>query len=88
MLKSMAILASGIFIGAAGMEIVRKKYPESMNKLYAAMNRGKANAKQAFMEGYHGALTRNKPAGIAVLRQGFVTQSGDAAASRQAAFQA
>ena len=33
-------------------------------------------------------LTRNKPAGIAVLRQGFVTQSGDAAASRQAAFQA
>ena len=62
MLKGMAILASGIFIGAAGMEIVRKKYPESVNKLYAAMNRGKANAKQAFMEGYHGALKGAEPA--------------------------
>ena len=33
-------------------------------------------------------LARNKTAGIAVLRQGFVTQSADAATSRHAAFQA
>jgi len=65
MLKSVAILASGIFVGAAGMQIFAKKYPESLDKLYATMARVKANAKQAFMEGYHSALKGTEPAGAA-----------------------
>jgi len=62
MLKGVAILASGIFIGAAGMEIVRKKYPENLDKLYARINGAATKAKQAFVEGYHSALKGAEPA--------------------------
>ena len=63
MLKGLGFLASGIFIGAVGMEIIRKKYPECLDKLYATVNRVTAKAQKAFMEGYYSALKGKEPAG-------------------------
>ncbi len=61
MLKSLGIVAGGIFIGAFGMEMIRKKYPEGLDKLYATINGVTAKAKKAFMEGYYNAL-KGEPA--------------------------
>lgn len=61
MLKGLGILAGGIFVGACGMEIIRKKYPEGLDNLYATINRATTKAKEAFMEGYYSALKVGEP---------------------------
>lgn len=35
MIKSLGILVGGIFVGAVGAEIVRRKYPNALDKAYA-----------------------------------------------------
>ena len=62
MLKGLGILATGIFVGAVGMEIIRKKHPESLNKLYAMKNGTITRVKKEFMKGYHSALKGEEPA--------------------------
>ena len=56
MIKSLGILIGGVFVGAVGVEIVRKKYPESLNKLYAKTCEMASGAKEAFKKGYANAV--------------------------------
>jgi len=55
MLKTLGILIGGIFVGAVGIEIVKKKYPETMDKIYAKTHEVVSEIKEAFRNGYHNA---------------------------------
>ena len=52
MVKTLCVLAGGIFVGAVVMEIVHKEYPERMDKLYAKVHKVTLRAKEAFRKGY------------------------------------
>ncbi len=56
MVKGLGILAGGIFIGAVGAEIARKTCPGALARLRSKAGELKNTAKEAFIEGYHGAL--------------------------------
>ena len=58
MLKSLGILIGGVFVGA---EVVRKKYPDTVDKLRAKARQIISEAKEAFKNGYQNA-TGPKPA--------------------------
>jgi hypothetical protein len=62
MYKSLGIVAIGIFVGAAGVEIIHKKYCKSLDELHSTTSGLVARAKKAFMEGYRGALKGAEPA--------------------------
>lgn len=55
MVKSLGALLGGIFIGAVGMEIVRREYPNALDKLYAGIREVASGAKEAFKQGYANA---------------------------------
>ena len=61
MLKGLGILIGGVFVGAVSVEVIRKKYPETVDKLYTKTRRTISEAKEAFKNGYHNA-TQPKPA--------------------------
>ena len=61
MIKALGILAGGIFVGAVGAEVVRKKYPDALDKLCARTREMASGAKEAFRSGYKNA-TRPKAA--------------------------
>jgi len=61
MLKSLGILIGGVFVGAVSAEIVRKKYPDTVDKLHAKARQIISEAKEAFKNGYQNA-TGPKPA--------------------------
>ncbi len=63
MIKILAILAGGVFVGAVGVEIVRRKYPRALDNLYAKTRKTAAEAKEAFKNGYANA-TRAKAAQV------------------------
>ena len=48
MVKSLGILIGGIFVGAVSAEIIRKKYPKSMNNVYAKTCEIASDVKRAF----------------------------------------
>ena len=56
MIKSMAILIGGVFVGAVGSEIIRKKYPKAMNNIYARTCEVASEVKEAFKKGYTSAV--------------------------------
>ena len=56
MIKSLGVLIGGVFIGAVGVEIVRKKCPEALDKLYARTCEATSGAKEAFKKGYANAV--------------------------------
>lgn len=56
MLKSMGILIGGIFVGAVGAEIIRKKYPKAMNSVYSKTCEITSEIKEAFKKGYANAM--------------------------------
>ena len=56
MFKSLGILIAGVFIGAVGVEIIRKEYPEALGKLYAKTCDAASGAKEAFKKGYSNAV--------------------------------
>ena len=56
MIKSLGILIGGVFIGAVGVEVIRKKYPEALGKLYAKTCESASGAKEAFKKGYANAV--------------------------------
>jgi len=56
MIKSLGILIGGVFIGAVGVEVICKKYPEALDKLYAKTCEAASRAKEAFKEGYANAV--------------------------------
>jgi hypothetical protein len=59
MIKSLGILVGGIFVGAVGAEILRKKYPETLDKLCSKACGITSGAKEAFKNGYDKA-TKSK----------------------------
>ncbi len=61
MLKGLGILVAGIFVGAMGAEVFRKTHPDALDKLYVKVEGLTDAAKEAFMEGYHGALGTQEP---------------------------
>jgi len=56
MFKSLGALLGGIFVGAVGVEIVRKKYPDALNQFYSRTREIASEAKEAFKSGYHNAV--------------------------------
>ncbi len=56
MVKSLGILIGGIFVGAVGAEIIRKKYPKAMNNIYAKTCEITSAAKESFKKGYADAM--------------------------------
>jgi len=56
MIKGLGILIGGIFIGAVGVEVVRKKYPDALDKLYARTREVASEAKESFRRGYENAM--------------------------------
>ena len=55
MLKSLGILIGGVFVGAVSVEVVRKKYPGTLDKLYAKTREITTEMKDAFKNGYEKA---------------------------------
>jgi len=60
MLKGLGILIGGVFVGAVSAEVVRKKYPDTVDKLHAKVRQITSEAKEAFKNGYQNA-TQPKP---------------------------
>ena len=56
MIKSLGILIGGIFVGAVGVEIIRRKNPEALDKLYARTHEITSEVKEAFKKGYANAM--------------------------------
>lgn len=50
MLKSLGIMIGGIFVGAVGAEIIRRKYPDALDKLYAKTRDLGSETKEALAE--------------------------------------
>ena len=61
MLKSLGILIGGVFVGAVSVEVVRRKCPNAMDKLYKKTRETASEIKEAFKNGYVKA-SRPKPA--------------------------
>jgi hypothetical protein len=61
MLKSLGILIGGVFVGAVAAEVLRRKYPGALDKVYAKTREVATQAKEAFRNGYKSA-TRPKGA--------------------------
>lgn len=55
MIKTLGILAGGIFVGAVCVEVVRRKYPKALDKLYVKARKVVTEAKEAFKNGYANA---------------------------------
>ena len=56
MLKVLGVVLGGVFVGAVGMEIVRRKCPDTRDKVYAKIRRVASDMKTAFKEGYRSAV--------------------------------
>ena len=52
MFKGLAFMIGGIFVGAVGMELLRRKYPDALSNLYAKTRELASAAKEAFQAGY------------------------------------
>ena len=52
MFKGLAIMIGGIFVGAVGMEIFRRKYPGALDRLYDKTREMASAAQEAFKAGY------------------------------------
>ncbi len=62
MVKSLGILIGGIFVGAVSAEIIRKKYPKTMNSMYAKTCEITSGIKEAFKKGYENAMQSQQAA--------------------------
>ena len=52
MLKTLGILIGGVFVGAVGAEVIHKKYPDALDKLYTKPREMVNEMKEAFKNGY------------------------------------
>jgi len=55
MFKELGVIVGGIFIGAVGVEVLRKKCPGTLDKLYAKTREIPSEVKEAFRKGYENA---------------------------------
>lgn len=62
MIKPLGILLGGIFIGAVAAEVVRRKYPKALDKLYAKTSKIASEAGEAFKSGYQNAARPKRAA--------------------------
>ena len=62
MVKSLGILVGGIFVGAVGAEIIRKKYPKAMDSVYTKTCEITSGIKEAFKKGYANAMQSQQAA--------------------------
>jgi len=62
MIKTLGVIIGGVFVGAVGVEIIRKKYPEALDKLYSRTREVASEAKAAFKNGYDKAAHAGEPA--------------------------
>lgn len=60
MIKSLGAMIGGIFVGAVGVEIIRRKYPDALDKLYARACEMGSGVKEAFKKGYENAMQSQK----------------------------
>lgn len=56
MTRSLVVLIGGIFVGAVGMEIIHRKYPKALDKVYTKTCQVVSEAKEAFKAGYENAV--------------------------------
>ena len=61
MIKSLGILIGGVFVGAVGIEIIHRKYPDALDKMCTKTREMTSGIKEAFKNGYENA-TRPQPA--------------------------
>ncbi len=62
MFKSLGILIGGIFVGAVGAEIIRKKYPNAMEEVCGKTSEIISGVKEAFKNGYTNAMQSQQAA--------------------------
>ena len=62
MVKSLGILIGGVFVGAVGAEIIRKKYPNAVNSVSAKTCEIASGVKEAFKKGYESATQSQQAA--------------------------
>jgi len=55
MLKSLGILIGGVFVGAVSVEVIRRKCPDALDKLYNKTREVASEVKEAFKNGYEKA---------------------------------
>jgi DNA primase len=61
-MKTLGIVIGAVFVGAVGMEIIRRTYPKALKKAYAKTRGIAAEAKEAFGKGYQAATGPKKTA--------------------------
>ncbi len=61
-LRALTLLLGGMFAGAVAIEIVHKKYPDSLDKLYSTMGSVASGVKDGFKEGYESGIKVRRPA--------------------------
>ena len=62
MLNGIGALMGGVFLGAVGAEILRRRCPSALNKLYADTRDVASGIKGAFQRGYENAAPRQEAA--------------------------
>lgn len=55
MIKELGAIIGGVFVGAMGVEIIRKKCPDALDKLYVKTRQITTEIKEAFKRGYQNA---------------------------------
>lgn len=65
-MKGLAVLIGGIFVGAVGMEVIHKKYPDAVDKLCTKTREIPSGIKEAFVQGYESATRPKEAAAPAV----------------------
>ncbi len=60
MIKGLGIMIGGIFVGAVGAEIIRRKCPDALDKLCARTCEISSGVKEAFKKGYENAMQSQK----------------------------
>lgn len=63
MIKSLGIMIGGVFIGAVGIEIIHRKYPDILDKLCTRTCEMTSGIKEAFKKGYENAMQPQPAAG-------------------------
>ena len=56
MFKTLGVLLGGVFVGAIGMEIMRKKCPKKLDDAYSSINKFGTDMRDSFNEGYKSAV--------------------------------
>ena len=50
--KALGVMIAGIFVGAVGMEIFRRRCPKALDDFYSKTREMASGAKEAFKSGY------------------------------------